>query len=1065
MPHVHHHPLARWLCGLIALAGCAPTTSTPEPDTPPAVAQRSDPLSDECVAPGCGNGALEAYEACDDGNTKGGDGCSATCLREQAEPKPAGVIRLQNRTLSPAEAIDPALVAAAAEAPQPYLHAMAVFDERPDSEAPAAWAEAGIELAGYIHAEVYIVKLPLTETADGEPMDEAGFEALRVRLGAKHLVAFAPGDRADEATQAGDLPDWAVDPATGLAHVLVLVYGGVPAHDRDALIEGIQAGDEPAVLASEALVAVTTPVEALPTLLASPLVEWIEPGPHPADELMDAVRANLGVTNADRPSLCLTGAGVRLATVAETAQANHPDFYTYDVNGVQGASRLLAGAAGGGTHGTHVIGIMAGNGWLSQALGGRPFQWRGVAPEAQVTDAEWYSASPTGVRPHAAGSSTVPIGFDGFYDAGLMDMDARIRGDAHLGHFYTQLWAAGNNGGGYAGGATGQGSGSGTRGNYAVVATGKNTISVANIFAEDFRWASSSMGPSHDGRIKPEVAAPGCRLRHPYQDVAFEVEYLRVVRPAPGDADLNYDFEGPTMDGWYPWQMWREKATGPTKVASPGGHAARFMLTGPRPLVQWSKYEVAAGERTIHDYFNGTYGGLSKANDEIHLRYRYAGGEPLFEGGHILLWWFWNLTDANPNNDQVRYLEVPIRADGAWDTIVLPASALGDWAGHPIDTLRLSPGAPNPGAVIAAGEISQYAGMCGTSMASPAATGVVGLLLEELATTRGVDLDDPLSPSPFAWGSPGTGRPLPSTFRALLVHSARDLARVARIGDTNGADTGEPPSYHKGPDYTMGYGAVDAEEAVRVLQENAAGNLPIYERQAAPATTQVFNLTVPPNQRAPLKVTLAWSDPGISPTGLQHEKKLVNDLDLELRAPSGAVHRPWSIDLPYIPYSCPTCLPPQAVGDEPVTTADFVPARNDLKNSRDNLEMVYVETPEAGVWQVRVSVPPLPTGPQKYSIILGQPAPRPTSWPAARWRSSPIAAASPPSTSRRTTATRPWPCPAWAPRPRSRVVPPTAATWPTWPGRPSPAPTSSSSGTPSAPTTTSSRRPSRATAT
>lgn len=33
----------------------------------------------ECVAAGCGNGVVEANEACDDGNTTGGDGCSALC--------------------------------------------------------------------------------------------------------------------------------------------------------------------------------------------------------------------------------------------------------------------------------------------------------------------------------------------------------------------------------------------------------------------------------------------------------------------------------------------------------------------------------------------------------------------------------------------------------------------------------------------------------------------------------------------------------------------------------------------------------------------------------------------------------------------------------------------------------------------------------------------------------------------------------------------------------------------------------------------------------------------------
>ena len=45
--------------------------------------------STAAVAPVCGNGSLETGEECDDGNTTGGDGCSATCRRE---PKPVPML-------------------------------------------------------------------------------------------------------------------------------------------------------------------------------------------------------------------------------------------------------------------------------------------------------------------------------------------------------------------------------------------------------------------------------------------------------------------------------------------------------------------------------------------------------------------------------------------------------------------------------------------------------------------------------------------------------------------------------------------------------------------------------------------------------------------------------------------------------------------------------------------------------------------------------------------------------------------------------------------------------------
>jgi MYXO-CTERM domain-containing protein len=44
----------------------------------------------EAVAPGCGNGVVEANEQCDDGNVANGDGCSATCQSEDPTEPPDG---------------------------------------------------------------------------------------------------------------------------------------------------------------------------------------------------------------------------------------------------------------------------------------------------------------------------------------------------------------------------------------------------------------------------------------------------------------------------------------------------------------------------------------------------------------------------------------------------------------------------------------------------------------------------------------------------------------------------------------------------------------------------------------------------------------------------------------------------------------------------------------------------------------------------------------------------------------------------------------------------------------
>ena len=75
----------------------------------------------------------------------------------------------------------------------------------------------------------------------------------------------------------------------------------------------------------------------------------------------------------------------------------------------------------------------------------------------------------------------------------------------------------------------------------------------------------------------------------------------------------------------------------------------------------------------------------------------------------------------------------------------------------------------------------QYGVLQGTSMAAPAVSGAIALVVEDYRRIfNGVD-------------------PLPSAVRALLLHSARDLED-------------ETPWINRGPDYASGYGRLDATD-------------------------------------------------------------------------------------------------------------------------------------------------------------------------------------------------------------------------------------------------------------
>ncbi|HYO69719.1 MAG TPA: LamG-like jellyroll fold domain-containing protein, partial [Archangium sp.] len=233
----------------------------------------------------------------------------------------------------------------------------------------------------------------------------------------------------------------------------------------------------------------------------------------------------------------------------------------------------------------------------------------------------------------------------------------------------------------------------------------------------------------------------------------------------------------------------------------------------------------------------------------------------------------------------------------------------------------------------------------------------------------GVDLTLQGQPSPFWHPAPGNGAPMPSTLKAILVHTAKDLAFRPHLTDSANPDTGSVTVYHKGPDLTTGYGALDVAEAQRLVQSGT-----IFEEELATIASHQYTVPVAGDSTLipqPLKVTLAWSDPPGSTTTASVAPKLVNDLDLVVIAPNGQRFYPWTVPQPYVPAS-PAAYP-ENVEPEPLTAASIGPAVQNQEDHLNNLEQVYVETPMAGTWTVRIQPAGLAAPPQRYSLVLGTP--------------------------------------------------------------------------------------------
>jgi len=230
----------------------------------------------------------------------------------------------------------------------------------------------------------------------------------------------------------------------------------------------------------------------------------------------------------------------------------------------------------------------------------------------------------------------------------------------------------------------------------------------------------------------------------------------------------------------------------------------------------------------------------------------------------------------------------------------------------PCDDGRLKPDLVAPGCEQGGGQGvtssfpgGGYATLCGTSMATPTVGGIAALVLER--TRRDF---------------PGR-RLLPEAMKALLTVSARDLGPA-------------------GPDFQFGHGCVDAQAAARLVARQGFGEGAVSDQETA-----TLDLWLPTGSGA-LRVALAWSDPPATPGA---SRALVNDLDLELVSPSGAVV------LPHVP--------------DPAMPQRPAERRRDAWN---NLEQALVEAPEGGSWRVRVRGTAVPVGPQTWALAWTGPA-------------------------------------------------------------------------------------------
>ena len=196
----------------------------------------------------------------------------------------------------------------------------------------------------------------------------------------------------------------------------------------------------------------------------------------------------------------------------------------------------------------------------------------------------------------------------------------------------------------------------------------------------------------------------------------------------------------------------------------------------------------------------------------------------------------------------------------------------------------------------------------GTSMASPGVAGASAVITQYLVEQKGIT-------------------PSPALIKSSLINGARIL-----------------PSYTY-PGNTQGWGAVDL---MRTLLETDTYKIFRDDQRVALDTatgtdTETYFFMVKDDE--PLKMSLVWTDPGGVGSAT---RDLINDLDLEVKAPDGALY----------------------YGNAFSNGESLSAALGGSQDRTNNVEGVYLRAPLKGVWTVKVKAFNVPQGPQDYALVV-----------------------------------------------------------------------------------------------
>lgn len=369
---------------------------------------------------------------------------------------------------------------------QERIYKIIVFETLPSDSVYKQLDASGIRLLAYLPVNGYFASLP----AGFDPMVLSG-------KGIAGITELNTNERLAQAFHERTIPGYALRGGDRI-EVVITLFADV---DAEAAVERFTflGWEHVRTTGGGKIVHLVLPYGEIYTLASQPFVQFIEPCDPPAEPDNSRGRPQHRATTAFSPGMGnndYDGTGVRVLINDDGYIGPHIDF--------RNRIPYQFTASTGQDHGDHCAGTILGAGNRNPlAMGMAPAADLVVYPASSYPgfDSIYNQYNTLGIR---ITSTSYSDGCNAGYTNRAATMDEQMRTMPELMH----VFSAGNNGTQNCSYGAGSGWGNITGGHK----MGKNVIAVANVRHTDTLNSSSSRGPAHDGRVKPDVSALGTNV-------------------------------------------------------------------------------------------------------------------------------------------------------------------------------------------------------------------------------------------------------------------------------------------------------------------------------------------------------------------------------------------------------------------------------------------------------------------------------------------------------------------------------------------------------------------------